>query len=100
VALGIFLAFILPSSRIEHISVSSHYSKINRRSVGHGCPRFAYSFVSLTLRQYYLYCAVIRSPLIGKAQQRINKNLQKKLIAAVKAPRFAYRRGERAPLCL
>jgi hypothetical protein len=28
----------------------------NRRSAAHGCPRFAYSFVLLILRQYYWRC--------------------------------------------
>ncbi len=28
----------------------------NRRSTAHGCPRFAYSFVFLMLRQYYCCC--------------------------------------------
>jgi hypothetical protein len=39
----------------------------NRRSAAHGCPRFAYSFVFVMLRQYYWRCDSF--PLIGEAQQ-------------------------------
>jgi hypothetical protein len=54
-----------------HTSVSGHYSEINRRSAALGCPRFAYSFLSLMLAN--TICTAIRAPLIGEAE-RINKN--------------------------
>jgi hypothetical protein len=64
VALGIILIFNLLPSCIEHISVSSQYSKKkllgdlynNRRSAANSFPQFAYSFVFLMLHQYYWSC--------------------------------------------
>jgi hypothetical protein len=59
----------------------------------------ALPILSCPLRCANTICTAILSPLIGEAR-RINKIREKQLIGAAKAPRFAYRRGERAPLRL
>jgi hypothetical protein len=69
----------------------------NRRSAVHGCPRFAYSFVFLMLRQYYWRC----DPFSANRRSAANKkNLRKLLIGAANSLHFAYWRSEGAPLCL
>ncbi len=62
VALGIPLLFNWSPSCTEPISISAQYWEIisefcnNRQSAANTIPRFAYSFVSLILRQYYWLC--------------------------------------------
>jgi hypothetical protein len=102
---ALFWFFTLLSSRIERISVSGHYSEINRRvlqqklSAALGCPRFAYSFVSLMLRQYYSYCdscPANRQSAANKQKIREKNLLALRIclalpIGAKSAPRFAYK---------
>jgi hypothetical protein len=74
----------------------------NRRSAAHGCLRFAYSFVSLTLRQYYLYCdscAANRRSAVNKQKSAKNNLLALRMCLAspyraAKAPRFAFKLRE------
>jgi hypothetical protein len=69
----------------------------NRRSATHGCPRFAYSFVFVMLRQYYWRC----DPFSANRRSAANKkNPRKLLIGAANLLRFAYWRSEGAPLRL
>jgi hypothetical protein len=102
VALGIILIFLLrcclaliifPFPVTTAKLIGEFYN--NRRSVAHGCPFFAYSFMFLMLRQYYWRCA----PLIGEAQ-RIKKNPQKLLIGSANLSRFDYWCSKGAPLRL
>jgi hypothetical protein len=71
--------------------IGDFYNK--RRKAAKSCPRFAYSFVSLMLRQYF--GLAIRSLPIGEVQQR-KKNPK----TAANLLRFANWRGEGTPLCL
>jgi hypothetical protein len=71
----------------------------NRRSAAQRYLGFAYSFVSLKLRQHYWRCDSY------SAYRRSAANVKKirefsVLIGAANAPRFAYRCGEDAPLRL
>jgi hypothetical protein len=61
----------------------------NRRSAAHGCPRFAYSFMFLMLRQYNWRCDSYSAIRRSAANMKIRKNL---IIDAAKASRFAYKR--------
>jgi hypothetical protein len=76
----------------------STYSKINRRSAANSCLRFAYFFL-FPLCSANTIVPAIRSPPIGEAQRK-KKSAKKLLIAAMNSPRFAYWRGEGAPLRL
>ncbi len=82
-----------PLPRIEHNSISGHYSELigefynNRRSVAHRCSGFAYSFASLMLRQYYWCCDSY------SANRRSMANRKKS------AKKYYYQRGKCAPLC-
>ncbi len=64
----------------------------NRQSAAHGCPRFAYSFVFVMLRQYYWRCDSFSANRWSAAN---NKNPRKLLIGAANSPRFAFKRRER-----
>jgi hypothetical protein len=70
----------------------------NRRSTANQCPRFVYSFVFLTLRQYYWRC----NPFSANRRSAANskKYPRKLLIGAVNLPSFAYWRSEGALLRL
>ncbi len=99
VALSIFFFFTSPSSCIEHISISGHYSEINRQSMAHGCPSFAYSFVFLMLRQYYWHCdsfAANRRSSANKQKSAENNLLALQMclvlpIGVESAPHFTYK---------
>ncbi len=100
---GHFLDFLVCSSRIEHISVSGHYSKI----------LFIYVTIGKALRRgirasptlLYTLCsantisAAIRTLLKGEEWQ-IKKNPQIFGIGAANAPCFAYRNVEYTQLHL
>jgi hypothetical protein len=92
-------------SRIEHISVSGHYSEINRHgSITIGEARrmdvCALPIFSCSLRSANTIGAAIRAPLIGEVQQ-IKKTRENNLLpllmriasskGAESAPRFTYK---------
>jgi hypothetical protein len=96
---ALFSSFDSPSACIKHISVSSQYSisiTIGEalRLVVHTSP-----ILSVPLCSANTIGPANRYPLIGEAQ-RIKKNPRKLLIGATNSPRFAYWRGEGAPLRL
>jgi hypothetical protein len=84
-ALNIF-PFLVTTAKL----IGEFYNK--RRSVAHGCPRFAYSFVFVMLRQYYWRCDLFSAKRRSAANK---KNPRKLLIGAANLLRFAFKRRER-----
>jgi hypothetical protein len=69
----------------------------NRQSAANSYPRFAYSFVSFMLRQYYRLCDSYSANRRSAANK---KNPRKLVIGAANSPRFAYMRGKCSALRL